>query len=249
MELVSRQGRRTVVSMGVERALLPVSAGTRHRLLDHEPSVILVLALSDGFLRRDHDVWEIWRRLQSRSVNVRVMEGGFAGWWRRAVLEQTLQDPGYVATVRAMALRVLVAAERNAASPDADSTEERVRSVQRRVRETFFEDWTIDRAAQQAGLFRRQFTLRLWEIAGERLWLTLATCGWRTRRDFSAVVATALRVPHSRRALRTSPIFTVCFASVMACRHAVGCRRRNWTRSDLMDETRAYQSKRCRDAA
>lgn len=167
LELVSREGRTSAVVMGRERTLLAVPAGVRHRLLDHEPSVILVLGLGDWFLRRDPDMWEIWQRLQVHPVSGRMMEGGFAGWWRRAVLEQTLRGPGFAVTVRAMAMQVLVAADRHVAGPREDTTEERVARVQRQVRETFFEPWTIDRAASRAGLSRRQFTLRFKELTGD----------------------------------------------------------------------------------
>jgi AraC-like DNA-binding protein len=167
IELRTRAGKKSVEIMGPERALLPIPAGVRHQIVDQEPSVILVLALGDAFLRRDPDVWEIWERLQVHPVSGRVMVGGFAGWWRRAVLEQTLRGPGAGVTVRAMALQVLVAADRHVTRPLADSTKERVRAVQRTVKETFFEDWTIDRAAQRAGLSRRQFTLRFKEVSGQ----------------------------------------------------------------------------------
>ncbi|GAB5561247.1 MAG: hypothetical protein SynsKO_28940 [Synoicihabitans sp.] len=166
MELQSSTGRKSLTIMGPERTLFAVPAGVQHRLLDHEPSVILVLGLGDPFLRRDKDLWEIWRRLLEHPVSGRMMEGGFAGWWRRAVLEQTLQGPGWGVTVRAMAMQVMVAADRHVARPLPDSAAERVRAVQRRVTETFFEDWTIDRAAQRAGLSRRQFTLRFKEVVG-----------------------------------------------------------------------------------
>lgn len=166
LDLVSERGRRSTTVMGPERTLLAIPAGVRHRLLDHEPSVILVLGLGDDFLRRDRDMWEIWQRLLVHPVDGRMMEGGFAGWWRRAVLEQTLRGPGYGVTVRAMAMQVLVAADRHVARPLADATTERIHRVRRQVKETFFEDWTIDRAAQRAGLSRRQFTLRFKETTG-----------------------------------------------------------------------------------
>lgn len=167
LEWVSERGRRTTTVMGPERTLLAIPAGVRHRLLDHEPSVILVLGLGDEFLRRDPDMWAIWQRLLVHPVDGRMMEGGFAGWWRRAVLEQTLRGPGYGVTVRAMAMQVLVAADRHVARPTEETSLERVRRVQRQVRETFFENWTIDRAAQRAGLSRRQFTLQFKSAAGE----------------------------------------------------------------------------------
>ncbi len=166
LELVSQQGRRSSVVMGPERTLLAVPAGVRHRLLDHEPSVILVLALGDRFIRRDRDIWEIWQRLLVHPVDGRMMRSGFAGWWRRAVLEQTLRGPGYAVTVRAMAMQVLVAADRHVADAAEDPTEERVRMVVQRMQETFFENWTIDGAAARAGLSRRQFTLRFKQVVG-----------------------------------------------------------------------------------
>lgn len=167
IELITKSGQSSEVAMGPERALLAVPAGVQHRLWDEKTAVILVLGLGDQFLRRDPDMWAIWQRLQDQPVSARVMEGGFAGWWRRAVLEQTLRGPAYGVTVRAMAMQVLVAADRHVAESAEDSTEDRVRLVMRRMRETFFEEWTIDRAAQRAGLSRRQFTLRFREVAGE----------------------------------------------------------------------------------
>jgi len=187
LELESRRGRRTSVVMGPERTLLAVPAGVRHRLLDHEPSVILVLALGDKFLRRDRDLWEIWQRLLVHPVDGRMMRRGFAGWWRRAVLEQTLQGPGHGVTVRAMAMQVLVAADRHVAMAAGDPTEARIRFVVQRMQETFFENWTIDGAAARAGLSRRQFTLRFKRMVG------------RTFVDH----LTGLRLAHAERLLRS----------------------------------------------
>ena len=187
MELQSKAGRNSVTVMGPERTLFAVPAGVRHRLLDHESSVILVLGLGDKFLRRDRDIWDIWQRLLVHPVSGRMMEGGFAGWWRRAVLGQTLQGPGHAVTVRAMAMQVLVAADRHVSGPTDDSAGERVRAVQRRVQETFFEDWSIDRAAQRAGLSRRQFTLRFKEVTGTTFVAHL----------------NALRLAHAERLLRS----------------------------------------------
>ncbi len=167
VELHTYVGSRVVETAGAGRALLPIPAGVRHRVLDHESSVILLLGLGEAFLRRDADVWEIWQRLQHNSGGARLMEGAFAGWWRRAVLEQSLRGPGCDVSVRAIALQVLVAADRHVTRPRADSAVERVRSVRRSVEETFFEAWDIDRAAQRAGLARRQFTLRFKEVTGE----------------------------------------------------------------------------------
>lgn len=187
LELLVETGKKSSAMMSPERTLLAIPAGVRHRLLDHEPSVILVLGLGDSFLRRDPDMWEIWQRLLVHPVSGRMMEGGFAGWWRRAVLEQTLQGPGFAVTVRAMAMQVLVAADRHVAGAAVDSTAARVQSVQRRVQETFFEQWTIDQAAQRAGLSRRQFTLRFKEIAGTTFVAHL----------------NALRLAHAERLLRS----------------------------------------------
>lgn len=187
VELHTQAGQRSVETMGPERALLPIAAGVRHRILDQEPSVILLLGLGDEFLRRDGDVWEIWQRLQHNPVSARVMEGGFAGWWRRAVLEQTHQGAGASVTVRAMAMQVLVAADRNVVREQADTTVERVRAVQRAMGETFFESWDIDRAALRAGLSRRQFTLRFKEVTGETFVEHL----------------NGLRLAHAERLLRT----------------------------------------------
>jgi AraC-like DNA-binding protein len=166
IELRTQSGEATVAEMGDERALLAVPAGVRHRILDEVPSVILVLGLGDGFLRQDQVMWDIWERIQERPVSARVMEGGFAGWWRRAMVEQTQQGRAYGLTLRAMAMQMLVAADRNVTEPGTTRTEQRVRLVMRRMRETFFEDWTIERAAERTGLSRRQFTQRFREIAG-----------------------------------------------------------------------------------
>lgn len=167
IELHTQGGGQHVEQMGEERALLAVPAGVRHRILDEVPSAILVLGLGDAFLRHDPVMWDIWERIQQRPVSARVMEGGFAGWWRRAMVEQTHQGRAYGLTLRAMAMQMLVAADRNVTEPGTNRTEQRIHLVMRRMRETFFEDWTIERAAERAGLSRRQFTQRFREIAGE----------------------------------------------------------------------------------
>ena len=166
IELKTLEGKRTIESMGPERSVLSVPAGVRHHVLDQEPSVILLLGLGDIFLRRDAEVWDVWMRLQEQQVHASLMDGAFAGWWRRAVLEQSIQGPGHGLVVRAMALQVLVSASRHAARPLNDLAEERIRAIERELSETFYEGWTIDRAAQRAGLSRRQFTLRFREVTG-----------------------------------------------------------------------------------
>lgn len=150
-----------------------IPARCQHRLVDHAPSVILLLCLAESLLERDDELREVWRLL----VNKRGHEGdvGHHGatqlerLWRRALLEQCLLQPGVRAVVKTEVLRLLTTLLRIPQKRATDSAGSRVDQIGREIETSFFEPWNVDLAAERAGLSRRHFTQLFKERTGETL--------------------------------------------------------------------------------
>jgi AraC-like DNA-binding protein len=143
-------------------AVVVVPQGQRHHLTDVEPSTLLLLCLTERFLGADPDLPGLWQELArparrklelNRPARERVER-----MWRRAMLEKSHAHTGGGITVRTVAAQLLVLLARQQPSPSADAAAMRVAAVARELRETFYDDWNVDRAASRAGLSRRRFT-------------------------------------------------------------------------------------------
>ncbi len=150
--------------------MLVVPAGRRHRLIDIEPSVLLLLGLGRAFVEQDDDLRSLWERLrrsQAGSMRLRSVQAGpVVGCWRQGILEQTEHRRGAGVAVRMLALQVLLGADRYQLRTMEESTEERVALLRQDLEDTFYRPWSIDRAAHHVGLSRRQFTLRFRQLTG-----------------------------------------------------------------------------------
>jgi AraC-like DNA-binding protein len=91
------------------------------------------------------------------------------GAWRRALLEQSHPRIGADVVLRALAADVLVLLARLPAMEAERSSRRRVEAVARELEETFFEPWTVERAAQRAGLSRRRLTALFRDVTGRSL--------------------------------------------------------------------------------
>jgi AraC-like DNA-binding protein len=151
---------------GAEAEVLPagtvvlVPRGQPHQLEDVEASTLLLLCLTDAFVGRDPDLPDLWAQLVKRrrlDLNRPARERA-ERMWRRAMLEKTHAHVGGGVTVRTLAaqLLVLLARQHSARTPDAAPV--RVAAVARELRETFYDDWNVDRAAARAAMSRRRFT-------------------------------------------------------------------------------------------
>ncbi len=187
--------RRGASDEGTVRAgpgtMLMVPAGRRHRLVDVEPSVILLMGLGPRFVNEAPDLLAMWERLcrsQIGSMRLRPVQAGpVIGCWRQGILEQTEHRRGSGVAVRMLALQVLLGADRYQLRTTEDSTVQRVESLRLDLQETFYRPWSIDRAAHQVGLSRRQFTLRFRELTGKSF----------------VEVLNELRLAHAERLLRS----------------------------------------------
>ncbi len=139
-----------------------VPAGRAHQLRDVTPSTLLLLCLSDEFLARDPDLPAVWRELirpnRRRLTLNRPARERVERLWRRAMLEKTHAQIGGAITVRTLAAQLLVLLARQQSPTGQESAAVRVAAVARELRETFYDEWDLDRAAARAGLSRRRFT-------------------------------------------------------------------------------------------
>lgn len=139
-----------------------VPAGIPHRFQDQEPATLLLLCVDPKFLESERgaaDVWAETLRAGRRKLWLdRTSRARLEEPWRRALLEQAHPRLGSGALVRALALQSLVFLARLPVIRGGLTSGQRVHAVVQEMSETFFEGWTVDRAAARAGLSRRRFT-------------------------------------------------------------------------------------------
>jgi AraC-like DNA-binding protein len=155
---------------GAAGTVFAIPAGARHRLVDEEPATLLLLCFEPSALGAEADEGRLWTAVAGARGRALGLDRGarlrFETTWRRALLEQARPRLGSAFLVRSLAVQTLVHLARlPAAGPSADARA-RVRELAREVAETFDEAWTIERAAQRAGLSRRRLTALFREEAG-----------------------------------------------------------------------------------
>lgn len=142
--------------------ILVVPHGVQHVITDLVPSTLLLLCMNDDFLQRDPDLPELWLGIVERGRRglrpSRPSRLGLEGMWRRAMLEKALDRVGGGVSVRTLATQCVLQLARLPASASEDDALQRTAAVSREMEETFFEEWSLDRAAARAGLSRRRFS-------------------------------------------------------------------------------------------
>jgi AraC-like DNA-binding protein len=160
-------------------ALLLIPSRVRHELEDEMPSTLLLLCLSEPFLRGEPELaawWAEWSVAARRKLQLTATaRGPCEALWRRALLERSHGRPAGRAAIRAVALELLVQLARLPRQPAAEDASSRVLGIARAVRETFFDRWSLDEAAERAGMSRRQFTTQFRAVTGETFWEFLTT--------------------------------------------------------------------------
>jgi AraC-like DNA-binding protein len=156
------EGGRASSSIVETGAVLILPRETLHRLVDVQPSTLLLLCLGDVFLQSDSELGQLWQALTrvpghclqlSRPTRQRL-----ESMWRRSMVEKEHARVGGRVTVRALAAQTLVLLARLPPAGAGTSAASRVAAVTREIEETFFDQWDLDRAASRAGLSRRRFT-------------------------------------------------------------------------------------------
>ncbi len=155
-----------------EGCVLFVPSHTRHRLTDEKPSVLLLLCLAESFVNVDSDLRQLWDDLaKSSNHHIRLNRPSrdrLEQMWRRGVAEQHERRTGAGLLVRALAAQTLVHLARHQPHAGA-STAERVHAVANEIRESFYDQWTLDRAAARAGLSRRRFSELFYGVTRQTL--------------------------------------------------------------------------------
>ena len=154
-----------------------VPAHVPHRFQDLEPATLLLLGLSPERVGGGASAnWgEVWSGLMGEAAEGQrlTLDRGarqrVEGAWRRALLEQSHPRVGAEMVLQALAAEVLVLLARLPAMDAERSSRRRVQAVVRELEETFFESWTVERAAQRAGLSRRRLTALFREVTGQSL--------------------------------------------------------------------------------
>jgi len=143
-------------------SILVIPKGTRHEIHDRKPSTLLLLCLDTLFFAADPELSRLWLEISTlrepciplaRPSRLRVET-----LWRQALLEASHQRLGQTAAIKSLATQVLVTLARLPPLRGGDTAVSRVASVIREVDESFFDEWTLDRAALRAGLSRRRFS-------------------------------------------------------------------------------------------
>lgn len=158
--------------IAVAGALLFVPARTRHLLEDEEPSTLLLLCFGEGFVREEPELqefWQTWAAARMLTLGGSTQRG-LEGLWRRALVERAYPRPGGASAARALALQVLVLIARQPLVKKRDDAASRVAAVAREIEETFFEKWSLDGAAERAGLSRRHFSAHFRAAVGKTFW-------------------------------------------------------------------------------
>lgn len=158
-----RAGAGTVIVVPMRR---------RHALVDEEASTLLLLGVGERFSQGEPEVADVWRELTARRrvLKVSAARGALESLWRRALLERAHPRVAAKAATRALALQVFVQLARLPRTTGTEDTASRVATVAREIEQTFFERWTIDGAAERAGMSRRHFTAQFRAATGKTFW-------------------------------------------------------------------------------
>jgi AraC-like DNA-binding protein len=143
--------------------LFAVDRGTAHQLRDESPAMLLLLCIVPRFITQDPSRRALWTALREHPTwhvpAGKPSSHRFENLWRRALLEQTASRAGSIVALHALAGEILVALARLPARPArSDTAARRIQIVAQELGESFYDEWTLDRAADRAGLSRRRFS-------------------------------------------------------------------------------------------
>ncbi|MBI2497384.1 MAG: helix-turn-helix transcriptional regulator [Opitutae bacterium] len=169
-----RERRKSAAAPAEAGTVLVVPRDVRHQIADVRPSTLLLLCLADGYLAADADLPRLWLEL-ARQPGRRVHPDRPArirleNMWRRAMLELAHARVGGAVSVRTLAAQILVLLARLPARETGNAAAQRVAAVAREIGETFYDEWSLERAAGRAGLSRRRFSELFRAVIGCSFW-------------------------------------------------------------------------------
>lgn len=154
-------------------SVLAVPAGLAHALVDRAPSTLLLLCLGRSFVAAA-DLAALWREVaqapRHRLALSRPNRLRIEGYWRRALLEGASPRAGGRLALRCLAQEIVLYLARLPPVSDTDTPDARVATVRREIDESFHDEWSLDRAAQRAGLSRRHFSTLFRAATGVSFW-------------------------------------------------------------------------------
>ncbi len=164
-----RDGTRPAVAAHAAGTVIVVPAKARHAFSDRAPSTLLLLCVTSEFLHCDSELNALWTALVATRATPQLPpphRQRIEGLWRRAMLEQSNGRAGSGVIVRSIAAQILVSLTRLPTRAAGDQAPVRVAAVAREMEESFFDEWSLDRAAARAGLSRRRFSQLFREAQG-----------------------------------------------------------------------------------
>jgi AraC-like DNA-binding protein len=171
-------------------SLIAIPAGVEHRLHDREPATVFLLCLSGEFVQADREMASLWSACLAACGRGRPLgpwwRQRMESLWRRAVWEQAARQPGSGVAVKAAAAQVLVHLARLVARLQGGDPAKRIAAVLQEIEESFFDEWSLDRAAARTEMSRRAFSGHFRRHAGQTFLARL----------------TELRLNHAARLLR-----------------------------------------------
>jgi AraC family L-rhamnose operon regulatory protein RhaS len=166
-----RETGRTSIMIANAGSVLIVPRGTPHQMRDEKSSVLLLLCLAVEFLSFDPDLPGLWLELVRQARRPLLLGRpacqAIEEMWRRAMAERHDARPGSEVVVRSLAAQILAQLARLPTQSHDGSASDHVAAVQLEMSETFYDHWSIDRAAARAGLSRRRFTCLFRAASGQ----------------------------------------------------------------------------------
>jgi AraC-like DNA-binding protein len=162
----------TAVTQLEPGALISLPADSSHRVETLSIATLHFLCLSRGFVDQNPEAAPVWARLNT-IANGRALSSVFRGTierkFRRMLAEQSSPGVhvGKSLMMQALAYEFVVHLSRIPGDSIADDSYDRVRRTMNAMTEFPTEEWTLDRAAGNAGLSIRRFSQLIRELSGK----------------------------------------------------------------------------------
>jgi AraC-like DNA-binding protein len=167
---VSMEGKTGSQRIIPEGSFLPVEKDLRHRIRDQIPPTLLLLCFSKEFLGRFHEGEKLWKNILNAKEDFlrppSLVRNQIENLWRASLWEQRTTRMGSAAMISANAIYALTILGRIQPQPQPDQAIDRVKNLDKKLSETFYEEWNIERACEEASLSRRHFCMLFKEVTG-----------------------------------------------------------------------------------
>lgn len=154
--------------------MVMVPRGTRHQVIDRVPSVLLLLCVTDTFVKADPDLARLWVELLQQPRRTIALSGSMRQRleeaWRRGMAERLHARASSHVMIKALAAQILAQLSRLEPHGGTEDATARISAVVGEIEDTFYDTWSIDTAAARAGMSRRRFTELFAAATGQTFW-------------------------------------------------------------------------------